>query len=132
MPSAAPDEWLRSRAGRGGPSPLAQEGVARATDSGREARVGTVLLLHLNLAKLVWLMKPIPIHQAKTNLSRLIEKACAGEEVVIARGREPVVRLVPIDRPPAERRFGAMRGRVVVDDSFFDPLPSEELKAWES
>ena len=76
-------------------------------------------------------MKPIPIHAAKTNLSRLIERACAGEEVIIARGKVPVVKLVPLEPRQRGRLFGAMKGRVWVDDSFFDPLPEEELAPWE-
>lgn len=76
-------------------------------------------------------MKTVPIHRAKTELSRLIEQACAGEEVVITRGKEPVVRLVPVGTEPARRRFGALRGKITVDDSFFDPLPDDELDAWE-
>jgi prevent-host-death family protein len=76
--------------------------------------------------------KPVPIHRAKTELSRLIARACAGEEVIISRGREPVVRLVPIGREAPKRRFGALRGKLVVDDTFFEPLPDAELDAWES
>jgi len=76
-------------------------------------------------------MKPVPIHRAKSELSRLIERACAGEEVVISRGSEPIVRLVPVDRKPPRRSFGALRGKLVVDDTFFEPLDEEELKAWE-
>jgi prevent-host-death family protein len=76
-------------------------------------------------------MKFIPVHEAKTHLSRLIERACRGEEVVISRGKRPVVRLVPIDRPAPARTFGALRGKVRVDDTFFEPLPDEELAAWE-
>jgi len=76
-------------------------------------------------------MSSVPIHRAKTELSRLIERARAGEEIVITRGKEPVVRLVPVDRPPVRRRFGAMRGKLTVDESFFDPLPEDELAAWE-
>ena len=76
-------------------------------------------------------MKPVPIHKAKAELSRLVERACAGEDVVIARGKRPLVRLVPVERPAPERRFGAMRGKIVVDDSFFDPLPDAELAGWE-
>ena len=76
-------------------------------------------------------MKPIPIHKAKTHLSRLVERACAGEEVVIARGNRPLVKLVPIDRVEPARKFGALRGKLVVDDSFFEPLPESELDAWE-
>jgi prevent-host-death family protein len=70
------------------------------------------------------------VHEAKTHLSRLIERAEAGEEVVIARGRTPVVRLVPVGAPRVERRFGAMRGRAAVTAAFFDPLPPDELEAW--
>jgi prevent-host-death family protein len=70
------------------------------------------------------------IHAAKTNLSRLVERACAGEEVVIARGKTPVVRLVPVKAMPVGRRFGAMRGRARVTRAFFEPLPPDELTAW--
>ncbi|GMV40331.1 MAG: hypothetical protein AMXMBFR64_20470 [Myxococcales bacterium] len=77
-------------------------------------------------------MKPVNIHAAKTHLSRLIERARAGEEVVIARDGTPVARLVPIDPLPTGRRFGALKGMIVVDDVFFEPLPDEELAAWES
>lgn len=76
-------------------------------------------------------MKPVPIHKAKTDLSRLIERAQAGEEVIIARGREPVVRLVPVERTVPERKFGALEGKLVVDDAFFEPLPEHELASWE-
>ena len=74
--------------------------------------------------------KPITIHAAKTNLSRLIARACDGEDIVIARGREPVVRLVPVQAKRGGRRFGALRGKAKVDARFFEPLPPEELDAW--
>jgi prevent-host-death family protein len=76
-------------------------------------------------------MKPVTVHAAKTNLSKLIERACAGEDVVIARGRTPVVRLVPIKKAAPRRRFGAMRGRARTTKAFFAPLPAEEIEAWE-
>lgn len=76
-------------------------------------------------------MKPIPIHKAKTDLSKLIERACAGEDVVIARGNQPVVRLVPVERVPPQRKFGALRGKLAIDETFFEPLPDSELDAWE-
>jgi len=76
-------------------------------------------------------MKPVPISKAKAELSRLIARACAGEEVVIARGKQPLVRLVPVDRPAPLRKFGAMKGKIHLDDSFFGPLPDDELRAWE-
>lgn len=76
--------------------------------------------------------KPVPIHAAKTNLSRLIERACAGEDIVIARGSTPVVRLVPIAAKSAKRKFGAMKGRAKVTAAFFEALPEAELAAWET
>jgi prevent-host-death family protein len=75
------------------------------------------------------------IHEAKTNLSRLIARASAGEEIIIAKGKEPIVRLTPVTpRSPGKRGIaGSMKGiRPELPDSFFfDPLPEEELKAWE-
>jgi antitoxin (DNA-binding transcriptional repressor) of toxin-antitoxin stability system len=70
------------------------------------------------------------VHQAKTNLSRLIADALDGGEVVIARGAVPVVRLTPVEAV-GRRRFGAMKGRITVDDRFDEPLPPDELAAWE-
>jgi prevent-host-death family protein len=76
-------------------------------------------------------MKTFGIHEAKTNLSRLIEKACRGEEIVIARGKDPVVRLVPIGSCKGRRKLGILKGKLVVGPEFFEPLPSEELDRWE-
>ena len=76
-------------------------------------------------------MTTITIHKAKTNLSRLIEKACRGEEIVIARGSSPVVRLVPIADAGGNRQPGALRGKLKVGPEFFEPLPPEELELWE-
>jgi prevent-host-death family protein len=76
-------------------------------------------------------MKAIPISKAKAELSKLVARACAGEDVVIARGKRPLVRLVRVDRPIPQRKFGAMKGKVHLDDGFFDPLPDAELAAWE-
>jgi len=76
-------------------------------------------------------MKAVTVHEAKTHLSRLIERACRGEEVVIRRGKTPVVRLVPVERAAPARKFGALRGKLHVDDSFFESLPEDELQAWE-
>ncbi len=75
-------------------------------------------------------MPTVTIHQAKTNLSRLIARARAGEEIIIARGDVPVARLEPL-APPRRRQFGAMRGRARAGAAFFEPLPPEELEAWE-
>ncbi len=72
----------------------------------------------------------VNVHQAKTQLSRLLVRVEQGEEIVIARNGEPVARLVSV-RPKAKREFGALAGQIHLDDSFFDPLPESELAAWE-
>jgi len=76
-------------------------------------------------------MDPVTIHKAKTDLSKLIARVEKGEEVVIARGRTPVARLVPIDKPKSKRQFGSMKGKIKVTEAFFEPLPEVELKLWE-
>jgi prevent-host-death family protein len=76
-------------------------------------------------------METITIHKAKTQLSRLIEKACRGEEIVIARGKKPVVKLVPIDSKMGNRSPGAWKGKIKIGPEFFEPLPPEELEGWE-
>ena len=75
-------------------------------------------------------MTVVNVHQAKTHLSRLLAQVENGEEVVIARNGKPAARLVPVQarRKP---RFGSWKDRISIDDSFFDPLPEEELAAWE-
>jgi prevent-host-death family protein len=75
--------------------------------------------------------KPYTIHVAKTQLSRLIERACEGDDVVIARRNVPVVRLVPIREAAAERKFGAMKGRAGTGAAFFEALPDDEIERWE-
>ena len=75
-------------------------------------------------------MSMVNIHQAKTQLSRLLVQVEAGEEVVIARNGKPVARLVRF-RDRGKRRFGALRGKISIDETFFDPLPESELAAWE-
>ena len=73
----------------------------------------------------------VTIHAAKTTLSQLIERAHTGEEIVIARGDVPVARLVPIVAQLPKRCPGTLRGIVKIPDTFFEPLPIEELEAWE-
>jgi len=75
--------------------------------------------------------KTVTIHVAKTTLSQLIARVEAGEEIIIARDKQPVAKLVPVRRVQPKRQFGAMRGRARVDAAFFEPLPPDELKTWE-
>lgn len=72
----------------------------------------------------------VPIHAAKANLSKLIEAALAGEDVVISRGSRPVVRLVPVAAPGFV--LGPLRGQVPPGGpDFLAPLEEEDLAAWE-
>ena len=73
----------------------------------------------------------VNIHAAKTTLSRLIERAHAGDDIVIARGKIPVARLIPVTDDAPERRPGTLKGLVSMTAAFFEPLPDEELDAWE-
>jgi prevent-host-death family protein len=74
----------------------------------------------------------VTIRQAKAQLSKLIARAEAGEEIVIARGRQPAVKLTPVRKRATRRRFGALKGKFSLPDAFFfGPLPEGELKLWE-
>lgn len=74
-------------------------------------------------------MEIINVHQAKTHLSRLLERAHAGEEIVLAKTGKPYARLVPLKSRSGKRRPGRLKG--ALDPAFFDPLPPELLDAWE-
>lgn len=76
-------------------------------------------------------MSTVNVREAKTHLSRLLVRVEEGEEIVIARSGKPVARLVGIASNRPARRFGALEGRLTVDDGLFDPLPESELAAWE-
>ncbi len=74
-------------------------------------------------------MAQFSVHDAKTSLSKLIADALEGEDVVIARGSVPVVRLVPV-APLGKRCFGALKGKIAIDARFDDALPESELAGW--
>ena len=76
-------------------------------------------------------MSVVTIHQAKTNLSRLIQEACGGEDVIIARGSKPVARLVPLRAAKGNRQPGSLKGKLQVGPEFFELLPADELSGWE-
>jgi prevent-host-death family protein len=75
-------------------------------------------------------MAVITVHAAKTNLSQLLERAEAGEEIIIARGQVPVAKLVPIAKKP-RRAPGLYAGQITIGPEFFEPLPEAELRLWE-
>ena len=70
----------------------------------------------------------VNVHEAKTQLSRLLDQAHAGQEIILAKGGKPWARLVPLLAEPVRRQPGRLQGKV--DEGFFDPLPDEELDAW--
>lgn len=73
-------------------------------------------------------MAVINVHEAKTQLSKLLDRAHAGEEVIISKGGKPYARLVPLEAPAA-RKPGFLKG--TLGSAFFEPLPEDELSGWE-
>ncbi len=69
-------------------------------------------------------MKTVNVHEAKTQLSRLLERAHAGEEIIIAKSGEPYARLVPLESRAPQRLAGTLKEVVAFSDDFFEPLPS--------
>ncbi|HME05919.1 MAG TPA: type II toxin-antitoxin system Phd/YefM family antitoxin [Bryobacteraceae bacterium] len=72
----------------------------------------------------------VNVHEAKTHLSRLLERALAGEEVIIMRSGRPLVKLIPVPSAPRPRAVGSGKGDFVVPDDFDAPLPDEILDAF--
>jgi prevent-host-death family protein len=75
-------------------------------------------------------MASISVYNARAEFSRLIERALAGEDIVITRRGKPAVRLVPVAQAPAPRKPGALKGLFTVPDSFFEPPPDDILDAF--
>ena len=74
-------------------------------------------------------MRQVTIHAAKTHLSRLIEAALAGEEIIIAKGSRPVVRLVAVQQRPFQ--VGLLAGQLGTGPDFLAPMEEGELDRWE-
>jgi prevent-host-death family protein len=77
-------------------------------------------------------MPTVNIHEAKTHLSRLLERAMAGEDIVITKAGKPLVRLTPVTGAPVRRVIGTAKGDFVVPEDFDSPLPDDILDAFES
>ena len=75
-------------------------------------------------------MSQINLYDAKTQLSELVERAAAGEEIVIAKAGRPRARLVALEAPPIERRPGLGRGKIQIGADFDAPLPMEIAEAF--
>ena len=75
-------------------------------------------------------MSIVNIHKARTHLSRLLARVEAGEEIVIARRGKPVARLVGY-KPRGKRQPDVLKGKIVLPEDFFEPLPENELRTWD-
>ena len=75
-------------------------------------------------------MKTVNLHAAKTQLSRLVDEAVGGEDVVIAKAGKPMVRLVPVAAKRRRTGFGAGKGTIWMSDDFDAPLPDDTLRAF--
>jgi prevent-host-death family protein len=75
-------------------------------------------------------MANVSVYNARAEFSRLIERALAGEEIVITRRGKPAVRLVPVEQDQPKRKPGALKGKLTISKSFFDPLPDEIIDAF--
>lgn len=76
-------------------------------------------------------MEPVNIYDAKTHLSRLVDKAAAGEDVIVSRHGKPLVRITRLDNTRRHVTFGLLKGRLKVPDDFDAPLPAEVLQGFE-
>jgi prevent-host-death family protein len=76
-------------------------------------------------------MEIVTIHTAKTTLSQLLARVEAGEEILLARGKQPIAKLVPFRPEGRLRKFGSLKDTVTVSQEFFDPLPDQELGSGE-
>jgi len=73
----------------------------------------------------------VNIYEAKTQLSRLVDQAAAGKEIIIARAGKPVARLAQLAAPARKVRFGVLKGKIKVAADFDAPLPDEVIAAFE-
>lgn len=76
-------------------------------------------------------MIKVNIHEAKTHFSQLLNRVGSGEEVIIAKAGKPIARIVPVKKEVKKRKPGSAKGRVVLEDNFFEPLPESILSEFE-
>lgn len=76
-------------------------------------------------------MEEVSIHQAKTNLSTLVEKVLAGQEIVITKAGKPVARLVPYNHGATHRKLGSMKGQIRIAADFDAPIPDRIIEEFE-
>lgn len=77
-------------------------------------------------------MRTVNIHEAKTQLSRLVDDVAAGGEIIIAKAGRPMARLVSLSATPEQRKLGTLKGRLTIPAGFDDPLPDDVLDNFEA
>jgi len=73
----------------------------------------------------------VNIHQAKTQLSKLVERAAAGSEIVITKAGKPMAKLVPLVTTNRVRKLGILKGKIKIPDDFDAPLPAKVIAGFE-
>ena len=76
-------------------------------------------------------METVNIYDAKTRLSQLVDKAAAGEDVVVSRNGKPLVRITRLESPKRRIRFGLLKGKLKIPEDFDAPLPADVLAGFE-
>ena len=76
-------------------------------------------------------MQTVNIHDAKTNFSKLVDQAAAGEEIIIAKAGTPMARLVPLQKQKRKIQFGVLKGEIEIKEGFYDPMTVEEIGLFE-
>lgn len=77
-------------------------------------------------------MKSVNVHEAKTHLSRLLERVAAGEEIIISKAGKPMAKLIPLSKPQMDRVAGLDKGVLRIPEDFDAPLPEDLLELFES
>lgn len=75
-------------------------------------------------------MSIVNIHEAKTQFSKLIHQALNGEEIIIAKGGKPLIRLIPYTEQISKRKGGQLKGMISISEDFDDPLPENILNTF--
>lgn len=89
------------------------------------------LVYRTSMSKLILASKTVNIHEAKTHLSRLLERVLTGEEIIIAKGGKPIARLTALPSAVPKRMPGTAKGRLILSRDFDQPLPDRVLRMFE-
>lgn len=75
-------------------------------------------------------MTIVNIHEAKTHFSKLIQQVLLGEEIIVAKSGVPLIKWTPYEKPMTKRKGGQLKGILIINDNFDDPLPDDLLKSF--